>query len=302
MLIKSFCLVVVKSCYSGKENHLAEYTALTMKRFVVLDKEIGETPLAAIQAWKYRYREYAEVPASYAGRLDPMASGKLLVLLGDECKRQHAYTGLDKEYEIEILLDIGSDTGDVLGIPEYAEHETLVEKHVLAKVLRNEQGAHMRAYPAFSSKTVDGKPLFLHTLEGALQHIKIPKHIEHIYRIQHESSYIISHSELETRISTLLDRVPRTDEPSKRLGEDFRVDTIRVHWKSLFKTVRERPFVVLRLKVTCASGTYMRSLASRIGTALQTNALALSIKRTKIGNYISLWNGVGWMGEVPIYF
>lgn len=264
-----------------------------MKRFVVVDKKVGETPLKAVQIWKREHPDYAEVPASYAGRLDPMASGKLLVLIGDACKRQRAYTDLDKEYEIEVLLGAGSDTGDVLGVPEYARDKIEMNREILATVLRSERGAHMRAYPAFSSKTVQGKPLFLHALEGTLSGMKIPEHIEHIYRIRHDGSCIIPSAELKKRIRGLLDRVPRTDEPSKRLGEDFRVDAIRAHWESLFKEIGG-DFTVLHLTVTCASGTYMRSLAGRIGAALGTKALALSIKRTRIGRYLPVWRGRGF--------
>ena len=265
-----------------------------MKKFVVLDKSAGETPLRAIEIWKKQHPEYAKTPACYAGRLDPMASGKLLVLLGDACKRQRAYTNLDKEYEIEVLLDIGSDTGDALGVPEYVREETVVDERNLADLLRRELGAHLRAYPAFSSKTVNGKPLFLYALAGTLASIKIPEHIERIYRIRHHDSQHLSCAELESRVSKFLDRVPRTDEPSKRLGEDFRVDAIRAHWTALLKTAQGRNFTVLRLQVRCASGTYMRSLAGRIGESLGTKALALSIHRTKIGNYIPVWSGTGF--------
>src|ERR1700690_1688517 len=52
-----------------------------MKRHVVIEKEIGETPLMALSRWKHAHPEYTEVSASYAGRLDPMARGKLLILL-----------------------------------------------------------------------------------------------------------------------------------------------------------------------------------------------------------------------------
>lgn len=265
-----------------------------MEKYVVLEKRVGDTPLAAVRAWKMQNQTYADVPVSYAGRLDPMASGKLLVLLGDECKRQRTYTDLDKEYEIEILLDVGSDTGDALGIPEYVRKETSVDRSALPDLFRGELGAHVRAYPAFSSKTVDGKPLFLYALEGTLSSIKIPEHLEHIYRIRHSGSYSISCSELEARVSKFLDRVPRTHEPSKRLGEDFRVDAIRTHWTALFKTAQGKNFTVLRLQITCASGTYMRSLAGRVGASFGSKALALSIHRTKIGNYIPVWGGAGF--------
>ncbi len=265
-----------------------------MKRFVVLDKKVGETPLSAIHAWRIKNLEYKNVSASYAGRLDPMASGKLLILLGDECKRQREYTNLDKEYEIEVLLDIGSDTGDVLGIPEYSSQTTTPDERVTVNTLRDELGEHLREYPKFSSKTVNGKPLFLYALEGKLKDIEIPKHFERIFKIKLINLYMISCKELAGRISRLLDYVQRTDEPSKRMGEDFRVDSILEKWEQLFESSHERNFTVIRLKVICGSGTYMRSLAGRIGKSLRTEALTLSIRRTKIGKYVSLWNGFGF--------
>ena len=98
-----------------------------MKQYVILEKEVGETPLIALRKWKEQNPEYKDVIASYAGRLDPMASGKLLVLFGEECKKQKSYTNLDKEYEIEVLFDVGTDTGDALGLTEYSGKATPVD-------------------------------------------------------------------------------------------------------------------------------------------------------------------------------
>lgn len=257
-----------------------------MKRYVVLDKKVGETPLMALSAWKGANPAYAVMSASYAGRLDPMASGKLLVLLGYECKKQKNYTKLDKEYEIEVLLDIGSDTGDALGIVERSGQETRPDSVLVKSILKREIGSHERAYPAFSSKTVSGKPLFLHALEGKLHEIQIPMHEERIYGITLVDMRRMSSADLRMRIEKFLALVPKSDEPSKALGADFRIDAARSSWERVFEDTRE--YTLVRLKVTCASGTYMRSLAARIGEALETLALALSIHRTKIGKY---WNG-----------
>ena len=86
-----------------------------MERYVVLEKEIGETPLSTAEQFRVTRPDLIGIPLSYAGRLDPMASGKLLILLGEECKKQTEYHDLDKEYEFSVLFGIGSDTGDVLG-------------------------------------------------------------------------------------------------------------------------------------------------------------------------------------------
>jgi tRNA U55 pseudouridine synthase TruB len=263
------------------------YTRI-VKRYITLEKNIGETPLALIEAWRKRNPAYKSVSASYAGRLDPMASGKLIVLLGEECRRQEAYTKLDKEYEIEVLLDVGSDTGDILGLCEYAEKETNVSDSVFRSILRKEEGSVVRKYPAFSSKTLRGKPLFLHKLEGTLVDDEIPEHIERLYRAQYLSHAEISSVELVGRIKNLLALVPRTTEPSKALGKDFRIEEVRASWERVFAQAGARTFQVARVRVVCASGAYMRSLAPRIGEALDTKALALSIHRTKIGKYLSL--------------
>lgn len=256
-----------------------------MKKYITLEKIIGETPLETIHEWKREHPEYANVAASYAGRLDPMASGKLLVLLGDECKKQKHYTKLDKEYDIEILFDVGSDTGDALGLTTYAEKTFFTSTTMLKQVIAREVGKHMRPYPQFSSRPVNGKPLFLHVLEGTIGDITIPEHEEQIYRIVLQHIKTISAQDLALRIDDFLARTPTTDEPSKKLGADFRIADVRAGWKDIFARAGERNFIVASLRVTCGSGTYMRALAPRIGAALGTRALALSIHRTTIGKY-----------------
>ncbi len=253
--------------------------------YLVLTKLRGQTPLEVITMWRAEHAEFVEVPIAYAGRLDPMAKGKLLILIGDECKKLKSYTKLDKEYELEILLDIGSDSGDILGLPEYQGKETKPVPTYIQRALKNEIGSHSRRYPAFSSKTVDGKPLFLYALEGTLDTITIPEHIETIYRISLVDTYELETDKLRGRIQELLRIVPTTTEQSKVLGANFRQTKIRACWEELFANMKKRQFHVLRLRVTCASGVYMRTLAKHIAQSLGTTGLALSIDRTKIGKY-----------------
>ncbi|MBX9794746.1 MAG: hypothetical protein K2Y02_10655, partial [Burkholderiaceae bacterium] len=247
-----------------------------MKRFVVLDKKSGETPLAALAAWKAANPVYKDVPASYAGRLDPMARGKLLIVLGEECKKQVKYTGLDKEYEIEVLLDVGSDTGDALGIVAASPKDTRPDRRLIEQAVRAEVGKHVRAYPAYSSKTVNGKPLFLHALEGTLETIEIPTHEEELFSVHVLGVAQFSKDELASRVEDFLALAPTSDEPSKVLGADFRIKDVRASWEKVF-VHSSRSYVVLKLRISCGTGTYMRSLAGRIGASLGTTALALSI-------------------------
>jgi tRNA pseudouridine(55) synthase len=255
-------------------------------RYVVLEKPIGQTPLETIEAWRSARPKRANIPATYAGRLDPMASGKLLVLLGEECKKRDLYTGLDKEYEIELVLDVSTDTGDALGMANISSGQTHPLRKEILESVRSCIGTHTIPYPAFSSKTVSGKPLFLYALEGTLDLITIPTHEETIYKIAVQKQSTLSKEQLQKRISDTLSLVPRSTEPSKVLGADFRQDEIRTKWNELLSSLPdERTFTTLTLRVTCASGTYMRTLASRIASELSTRGFALSIKRTKIGRF-----------------
>ena len=113
----------------------------------------------------------------------------------------------------------------------------------------------------------------------------LPQHEETIHRIRLLSRDDVPKDALAARIDALVGLAPRSDEPSKKLGADFRQDEIRARWTELFTGIPNRTFSVLTLTVTCGPGTYMRTLASRLGAALGTTGLALSIHRSRIGRY-----------------
>lgn len=242
----------------------------------IVYKHIGETPLEAL-------KRHTNEKATFAGRLDPMAEGKLLILTGKDILRKNEFLHLDKAYVVEVLFDITTDTGDVLGIPTLSQQQTRVPNNLIQQALSKEIGAHMRAYPAFSSKPVAGKPLFMYALEGTLDSISIPTHTETVYRAELIKTTSIASHLLHAHVQTLLQNAPTSDDPRKHLGKDFRQNDIREKWTELTK--HHQVFQVATIKITCASGTYMRTLAKRLGEAFGTNALALSIKRTQIGTY-----------------
>ena len=248
-----------------------------LRKKILLQKKIGETPLESIVAWKQKHPRYKDIPATYAGRLDPMASGALLVLLGEECKKKDLYIGYDKTYRVEVLLGVGSDTGDVLGIVTSATTRSTQELEI---ILQAEVGTYERAYPSYSSKTVDGKPLFLYALDGTIDSIEIPTHQETIYSIRKRREYALTRDNLRERITSLLALAPTSTEPSKRLGADFRIANVQESWDVVLK--KESTYYVIDIEVRCGSGAYMRSLCQRIGTKLGTKALALSIHRNSI--------------------
>ena len=277
--------------------------------YVVLDKTVGQTPLQCMEAWRIESDIATNIPLTYAGRLDPMASGKLLVLIGAECKNKDKYLALDKTYEFSVLLGVGSDTHDVLGrltttLGEGADalHEGV--NHGLAtssaparrvpasdlskqleQICTNLTGDIELPYPHFSSKTVQGKPLHMWTLEGRLDEIEIPTKASTIYSLQLTKIESRQRTGLCADARHKIDSIPEVIEGSKALGNDFRRVDVRRDWEQV-KTNDSLPaaYHIVHFICTASSGTYMRTLAKLIGERLEPviPSLAWHIHRTSI--------------------
>ena len=67
------------------------------KKVLSIYKPLGKTPLEIIKEVKKQYPEYADESIGYAGRLDPMAEGILLLLISEENLKRKKYEKLPKE-------------------------------------------------------------------------------------------------------------------------------------------------------------------------------------------------------------
>jgi tRNA U55 pseudouridine synthase TruB len=261
-------------------------------QYFTISKKVGETPLQALEQAREIRKIDTGVPLAYAGRLDPMASGKLLILVGDECKVQEKYHAFDKEYIVEILLGVSSDSGDVLGLitPHDAPHISELEAQ---NVLQECTGTNELPYPHFSSRTVQGKPLHTWALEKRLHEITIPTKRSAIYALKYEGIRIISKSDLVLFAQEKIETIPKIVDPRKALGADFRREEVRATWND-FSLYGHDTYQILSFTCIASSGTYMRSLGEHIAQALGTKGLAYSIHRTKIGKYFPLFKSYGF--------
>lgn len=267
-----------------------------MLPYVLLHKEVGQTPLQVLNEYKTKHQDLVDVPMAYAGRLDPMASGKLLVLLGDECKVQDSYHSLDKAYRFEVLFGTGSDTQDVLGLLKWSNknNTNTITAEELTETARKFIGKISLPYPLFSSKTVNGKALHTWTLENRLNEIEIPINTTRVYKLICEGLNEVSAEEVYKTALEKINSIPQVTEASKALGRDFRRDEIRLSWKVWLENNKGKKVNVASFYCIASSGTYMRSLAEELGKKMQTNALAYSIDRLEIGRYQSLPFGLGF--------
>jgi len=240
-----------------------------MKKIINLYKSVGMTPLRAIEKFKEKNPIYEGKKMSYAGRLDPMAEGVLVILVGEENKKMKQYMGFDKEYKAEILFGFSSDSNDVLGIAEKGNSGEIDIKD-LKKKIKSLRGSYEQKIPAYSSYKIKGKPMFYYARKG--EKVEEIKKKVLIKNVKINSVYEISSNRL---LKYILNKVEKVD-------GDFRQFEVKKKWRELLND--DGKFVVIDILISCSTGTYIRAVADDVGEEFG-GGLLLSLKRTKVGKF-----------------
>lgn len=104
----------------------------------------------------------------HAGTLDPFAEGLMIVGINEGTKKISEYVGLDKEYEVEILLGKSTTTEDPEG-DVVEEKEVLLDdklKQNIKDIFTGLKGTHILRVPQFSAKKIKGKPMYWYARKG----------------------------------------------------------------------------------------------------------------------------------------
>jgi tRNA pseudouridine55 synthase len=129
---------------------------------LLLDKTVGLSSNAALQAVKRLFRA---TKAGHGGTLDPLASGLLLVLLGDATKFAGSQLDADKSYLATVRLGVTTTTGDSEGEVIERRPVRLSEPRIDA-ALEKFRGSISQIPPMYSALKREGKPLYLLAREG----------------------------------------------------------------------------------------------------------------------------------------
>jgi len=222
-----------------------------------LYKPLGLTPLQALDRLRQKWPKYATAKLSYAGRLDPLAEGVMLVVVGEETKNKDKYLKLDKVYEFETLFGFATDTHDLMGkIVAIGKAETKGQPPYDLLV-----GPRRQEYPKYSSPKIAGKKSF--------------SKLVNIYKAKVLGTYQVTGRELGLIIKSRIGLV----------DGDFRQKAILARWQKALKGKNAVRFGVSRIRLAVSSGTYIRLIADGLGKKLHCPSLAFSIKRTKVGRY-----------------
>lgn len=205
-----------------------------MKRVINLTKTVGQTSLECLQEFVENNPEYLDQKLGYAGTLDPMASGVLLILVGEENKKRQQYLNLKKEYEFEILFGVATDTYDILGIIKDFENiekekienlRNLRDKNQLNLRLKKFKGKILQDLPPFSSTIIKGHPLFWWARQNKLGELSLEPKERTIYKIELLDFY---EKNSKTINKEILENI-------KKVRGNFRQEDIKKEWEKFFE-------------------------------------------------------------------
>jgi len=146
-----------------------------MEKILLIDKPKGITSHDVIKEIR---KQYPREKVGHAGTLDPLATGLLLVLVGNATKQQSEFTSLSKEYEIEVTFGHETDTYDKQGkITKIYQKENLkkLTEEEVRKYLQRFVGEIEQTVPFFSAVKVDGKKLYELARKGDMDKTILPK-------------------------------------------------------------------------------------------------------------------------------
>lgn len=228
-----------------------------------------------------------KVKVGHAGTLDPLATGLMLVLIGNYTKRAEEFSKLDKTYDVTMKLGITSTTGDEEG------EKTPYDMH---------QPACFAAEPQIPQASSDSEHF------SSSQHnrrtICTPScvvrrenaHNHEVQAVELCDCHAPTEIELQTVVEQFIGEVMQT--PHKysaikingqrayklaRAGKEVKIEPRKVHIYEI--KVNDYSYPEIRFSTQVSSGTYIRSLVEDIGILLETGAYMSRLRRTKVGNY-----------------
>ncbi|HMH18120.1 MAG TPA: tRNA pseudouridine(55) synthase TruB [Burkholderiales bacterium] len=137
-------------------------TPAAVNGVLLLDKPVGPSSNAVLQRAK---RLLGAARAGHTGTLDPLASGLLVIGLGEATKFAEALLGADKAYRARVKLGERTETGDAEGAV-LERSEVSVTREELLAALDRFRGEIEQLPPRHAAIKHQGRPLYDYARRG----------------------------------------------------------------------------------------------------------------------------------------
>lgn len=202
-----------------------------------------------------------KLKVGHGGTLDPMATGILVIGLGEGCRRLSDFLKGPKTYEASAVFGVHYDTLDTTGTLLKRTPVEAIERRELEDACRKLTGCIMQKPPAFSAIRVNGK-----------------------------RAYTLARKKAKEAKADIV-----ADEASMSAGRDGSLDILDLAPRPVnvyTLEVREITGNTALLKMQVGGGTYVRSLIRDLAASLNTIAAMSAICRTTQGVFDLNKNGL----------
>ena len=151
---------------------------IQMNGMLIINKEKDMTSRDVVNIVS---KKFNTKKVGHTGTLDPIASGVLLVLVGNYTKLVDIITAKDKEYIAEMKLGVLTDTLDITG-NILDKKDFNVTKEEIVNVLNSFLGDSIQEVPIYSAIKVNGKKLYEYARNN--ESVELPKRNITIYDIE----------------------------------------------------------------------------------------------------------------------
>ncbi|KAE8257804.1 hypothetical protein A4X13_0g2100 [Tilletia indica] len=232
------------------------------------------------------------------GTLDPLASGVLVIGVGDGTKKLQSYLDGAKEYLTVGLLGTSTTSYDALDPILYRAPHTHVSADTLAEQLPKFRGSILQAPPLYSAIRIDGMRLFEYARQGKELPRPIEKRKVEIKNLKLNAWYPSgSHSWKEPanevpeeekalvgKVRQLAGEVSAEAEPSKPDTVDDAPKATDEAPKATDGTDQSDP-AAFGLTMSVGGGTYVRSIVHDLAQQAQSAAHVVALRRTRQGQW-----------------
>ncbi|MGD8317525.1 MAG: tRNA pseudouridine(55) synthase TruB [Myxococcales bacterium] len=150
-----------------------------MNGIVLVDKPAGCTSHDVVQRVRRALRQRS---VGHAGTLDPLATGVLVVAVGEATKLVSYLQSDDKRYEVTIALGTETDSLDADGKVTAEARVPPFDEAAVRKALDRFIGRHLQKAPALSAVKVAGMPLHRRARRG--EDVEAPEREVELYSAQ----------------------------------------------------------------------------------------------------------------------
>lgn len=229
---------------------------------MLIDKPLAWTSFDVVNKVRYhlsRRLGIKKIKVGHAGTLDPLATGVLILCIGESTKQIERYQALPKTYSGTLTFGATTPSYDLEKAPDTFYPTGHLSLELLESCKKQFLGDILQIPPIFSAVKVDGKRLYKNARTG--QEVEMP--------------------ERPVRIDSL-----------ELLGPLHPVEVGRTEVQQLSK--KGAPILLhpdapeglqIDFRMVCSKGTYVRSLANDLGQAAGSGAYLSRLVREGIGEF-----------------